>query len=45
VALVLLHMAAGGVFVLRGKTGLAGRGQSLVSRGALVPIGPSPERG
>lgn len=38
-ALVLLYLAVGGLFMLRGKTGFAGRGKWLVAAGALVPVG------
>lgn len=38
-ALVLLYLSVGGAFMLRGKTGLSGRGKWLVGLGALVPIG------
>lgn len=37
-ALLLLYLAAGGIFMLRGKTGLAGRGKWLVAAGAAVPV-------
>ncbi len=37
-AVVLLYLAAGGIFMLRGKTGLSGRGKWLVAIGALVPV-------
>jgi hypothetical protein len=36
---VLLYLSVGGAFMLRGKTGLSGRGKWLVGLGALVPIG------
>lgn len=38
-AVVLLYLAVGGLFMLRGKTGFAGRGKWLVLAGALLPIG------
>ena len=38
-AILLFYLAAGGIFMLRGKTGLGGRGKWLVALGAVVPIG------
>ena len=35
---LLAFMAITGVFVLRGRTGLGGRGKWLVSAGVLVPV-------
>lgn len=37
-ALVLLFLAVSGLFVLRGKNGLAGRGKWLTAIGILIPI-------
>lgn len=37
-AVLLLYLAVGGVFMLRGKTGMTGRGKWLVAAGAVVPI-------
>ncbi|MCK6507424.1 PepSY-associated TM helix domain-containing protein [Myxococcota bacterium] len=37
-AVVLFYLAVGGLFMLKGKTGLAGRGKWLVAAGTLVPI-------
>lgn len=38
-ALSLFYLAVGGLFMLKGKAGLAGRGKWLVALGALVPLG------
>ncbi len=38
-AVVLLYLAVGGLFMLKGKTGLGGRGKWLVLAGTLLPIG------
>jgi hypothetical protein len=38
-AVALIMMALTGMFVLRGPTGLGGRGKWLVGIGALIPIG------
>lgn len=37
-ALALFYLAAGGLFMLRGKTGLLGRGKWLVAVGVVVPV-------
>jgi hypothetical protein len=37
-AILLLYLSVGGIFMLKGKTGLAGRGKWLVAAGALVPV-------
>lgn len=37
-AVALLFMATSGMFVLRGRTGLAGRGKWLVGAGILIPV-------
>lgn len=37
-AIALIGMAITGMFVLRGKNGLGGRGKWLVGAGALIPI-------
>ena len=37
-AVALIMMAVTGIFVLRGKTGITGRGAWLVTLGALVPV-------
>lgn len=38
-AVLLLYLSIGGILMLRGKTGLMGRGKWIVAAGALVPIG------
>lgn len=38
-AVALIMMAVTGMFVLRGRVGLTGRGKWLVAAGALIPIG------
>jgi hypothetical protein len=38
-AVALIMMALSGMFVLRGPTGLTGRGKWLVALGVLIPIG------
>lgn len=38
-ALLLLYLAVGGLFMLRGPAGLGGRGKWLVTAGAVVPLG------
>lgn len=37
-ALLLLYLAVGGIFMLKGKKGLLGRGKWLVAAGTLVPV-------
>lgn len=37
-AVALIMMALTGIFVLRGKTGITGRGAWLVTLGVLVPV-------
>lgn len=37
-AILLFYLAAGGLFMLKGKTGFWGRGKWLFGAGALVPI-------
>lgn len=37
-AILLLYLAVGGIFMLKGKTGFGGRGKWLVAIGAVVPI-------
>lgn len=37
-AVALIFMAISGMFVLRGKTGLGGRGKWLVAIGTLIPV-------
>ena len=37
-AILLLYLAIGGIFMLKGKTGLTGRGKWFVAIGTVVPI-------
>lgn len=38
-AILLLYLAVGGLFMLKGKTGLLGRGKWFLAAGTLVPVG------